>query len=162
MVQDKLVVKEGEWFERYCEKLFVVCGFETKRDPNAYFKVKGIVHKFDVMAKMDGKVALVECKDIKLSPKEAIDAFVGKLKDVEGSFDSAIFMIAQTYNGDDYSRYRDYAARHGVLFFNADDLEELWKKVLKFNSKEELKLFAEKTFVSEKKRSFFKWLFQKI
>ncbi len=162
MVQDKLVLKEGEWFERYCEKLFMSCGFKTKRDPHAYVEVRGVTYKFDVIATLNGKTVFVECKDIQDSPKQAIDAFVGKLKDVDGCFDSAVFMIAQTFNGDDYAEYRDYAHRHGVLFFNADELEELWVKILKFESKEELKVFAEKTFAPEKHKSFFKWLYKHL
>ena len=125
--RERLVQKEGEWLERYVEKLFQIGGFETQRNVHIRItpdqQVEDVLHEIDVLATAHNQTILIECKDRLEISKALVDAFVGKLHDI-GAVGGA-FVTTKIDQGD-LRRFRTYAARHRILFLDGKDLEELW------------------------------------
>lgn len=141
---DKIAKKQGEWLEKYVEKLFQLAGFDTKR--NLRKKKIGIEHEIDILASKGGNEILVECKDRKRLTKGEMDAFVGKLTDLEAEL--GVFV---TTNIGDFDNYKKYLKNHNIIFLDGEELEELWKKYLEIEDKEKFRKHLNKKFKVKKK-----------
>lgn len=151
---DKIAKKQGEWLEKYVEKLFQLAGFRTKR--NLRKKREGIHHEIDILASKGSDEVLVECKDRKRLTKGEMDAFIGKLTDLEA--DLGVFV---TTNIGDFKNYKKYLKNHNIIFMDGEDLEGLWEKYLELEDREGFREYLEKKFgikrksLLEKLRGFF-------
>ncbi len=126
----KFVSKDGEWLERYIETFLKLSGFKTTRNLRINMDKKNyvdITHEFDVVAELNGiKPIFVECKDVNHFNKSLVDAFVGKLTDVDWS--GAIF-VTSNISHNTLIRYKNYCDRKCITFFDGKTINYFLKDI---------------------------------
>ncbi len=120
----KLVLKEGEWLERYIEVFLKLSGFKTIRNLRINMDKRNysdITHEFDVVAKLNGiRPIYVECKDVNYFNKSLVDAFVGKLTDVDWS---GAILVTSNLSQNSLIRYKNYCDRKCITFFDGNTID---------------------------------------
>ncbi|MBI2129743.1 restriction endonuclease [Candidatus Woesearchaeota archaeon] len=150
MVEQKPDIKkvpEGKLYEKYVGQLFELAGFDV--DVNTGFFDKGdIKHQIDIVvgSKNLDKPIFIECKNVSADnfKKELIDAFMGKLSDLEGEYSKACFFVHlerdkcdKTESEETLKQYRQYCKRKGIVFFDESDFKNLRKKVKEIETNKE-------------------------
>lgn len=117
--------------ERYVQTIFDVAGFRTERDRR--FNPSGdVIHEIDISSELNSTLIIVECKDWQNIPsdslKKELDALLGKMVDLRAS--RGIFIVSQ-YDEGAFERYRAYMERNNIRFWDAADLERIWRQFLR-------------------------------
>ncbi len=154
-----LVIREGEWLERYVELLFKLSGFETERNKRIQagsFLKKDVTHEVDVFVNVNNNdPILVECKDVEKFKLEHANTFIGKVQDIKHS---SKLIVTSNIKKEFLDKYKSYCERKGLFFLDGKELDEFVDKLSKMNDIEQRKRYLIKYFKVEKK-GFFKTLF---
>ncbi|MEM2058357.1 MAG: zinc ribbon domain-containing protein [Thermoproteota archaeon] len=126
--RDRMGGEKGEWLERYVQKIFDAAGFETERDKIVPASVGSAKHEIDVLAKSPEGNIVVECKDMNHVPKIMVDQFIQKFRDLQelGVAHAGAFVISKYESESEVSRYSEYLQKYGIVFLDANDLDQLW------------------------------------
>ena len=121
-----LVIKSGEWLERYMEVLFKLSDFKTKRNKKIDMssgKHQDVTHEIDVWVRSDDfkEPILIECKDVNKFDKNYVDAFLGKLSDIEHK---AGVMVTSNLDKATLAKYKNYCQRKAITFFDGNEIDE--------------------------------------
>lgn len=148
MAEQKIELKkvpEGKLYEKYVGQLFELAGFNVTSD---LIDKGDIKHQIDIIVKSKNldKPIFIECKNVNPNnfEKGLIDAFVGKLSDLEGEYSKACFFANlergeydKTKSEETLKQYRQYCKRKGIVFFDESDFENLRKKVKEIETNKE-------------------------
>lgn len=85
-------------------------------------------HEIDVLAKCPEGNIVVECKDMSHVPKIMVDQFIQKFRDLQelGVAHAGAFVISKYESESEVSRYSEYLQKYGIVFLDANDLDQLW------------------------------------
>lgn len=139
----QLVIKSGEWLERYVELIFKLSGFKTERNKlikrGTFFK-KDVTHEIDVFVNLGyiEKPILIECKDVQSFNKSYVDTFFGKSADINHS---GLLMATTNLKEEELKKYKDYCKRRGMSFIDGNELDLLVFKLGKINDIENRKKY---------------------